>query len=422
MASKLGVLSLFTGAGGLDIGLEAAGFTTRLCVENDPDALETLAANRPVWPIARPNDAIKFAVNPLAALRAAGIRRSDIVLLAGGPPCQPFSKASYWTKHGPRRMHDPRASSTIRAYLRIVGKIRPKVLLFENVAGFAFRHRDEGFSSLVRGLRRINRLHGTRYEPQLIKINAADFGIPQLRERIFIVAQDRGRTLQIPTPTHGPNSLAGQRYTTAWDAIGDLDQDEPELAAQGRWAALLPSIPEGKNYLWHTPGKGGQPLFGWRTKYWSFLLKLAKNLPAWTISASPGPAAGPFHWRNRMLSDRELCRLQTFPDSYAVSGNRRVAHRQIGNAVPPALAEFIGLQIRRQLLGHDFAPLQPSLVPRRRARCPDPEPLDPVPNSYLRLAGAHKPHPGTGKGPAPQQALARSLPKRSSHERAAEAR
>jgi DNA (cytosine-5)-methyltransferase 1 len=99
-----------------------------------------------------------------------------------------------------------------------------------------------------------------------------------------------------------------------------------------------------------------------------------------------------------------------------------VAHRQIGNAVPPALAEFIGLQIRRQLLGHDFAPLQPSLVPRRRESCPEPEPLDAVPNNYLRLAGAHKPHPGTGKGPAPQQALARSVRKRSLQERAAEAR
>jgi DNA (cytosine-5)-methyltransferase 1 len=151
--SKLGVLSLFTGAGGLDLGLEAAGFKTLLCVENDPDALATLAANRPAWRLAEPNDATKFAKDPIAAMRAAGIRRSDIVLLAGGPPCQPFSKASYWTKHGPRRMHDPRASSSIRSYLRIVAKVRPEVLLFENVAAFAFRQRDEGFSSLVRGLR-----------------------------------------------------------------------------------------------------------------------------------------------------------------------------------------------------------------------------------------------------------------------------
>jgi DNA (cytosine-5)-methyltransferase 1 len=414
--SKLGVLSLFTGAGGLDLGLEAAGFSTLLCVENDPDALASLAANRPEWTIAQPNDAIKFAKDPISAMRAVGLRRSSIALLAGGPPCQPFSKASYWTTHGPGRMDDPRASSTIRAYLGIVAKVRPEVLLFENVAAFAFRQRDEGFASLVRGLRRINRTHGTRYEPQLIKVNAADFGVPQLRERVFVVAHHRGRTLEMPKPTHGPDSGVGQPYRTAWDAIGDLDKDDPALAVQGRWAGLLPSIPEGKNYLWHTPGKGGESIFGWRTKYWSFLLKLAKNLPAWTISASPGPAAGPFHWRNRMLSDRELCRLQTFPDAYTIAGNRRVAHRQIGNAVPPALAEFIGIEIRRQLLRHDIPSVQPSLVTQRREGCPEPEVLGNVPEAFLALVGDHKPHPGTGKGPSPQQALTRPSRKRAARE------
>jgi len=174
---------------------------------------------------------------------------------------------------------------------------------------------------------------------------------------------------------------------------------------QGRWAGLLPSIPEGSNYLWHTPGKGGQPLFGWRTKYWSFLLKLAKGLPAWTVSASPGPAAGPFHWRNRLLSNRELCRLQTFPDSYSIAGNRRAVQRQVGNAVPPALAEFIGLEIRRQLLADSSAPPQASLVPKRRGRCPPAKPPRPVRAIYLDLIGDHKPHPGTGKGPSPQQEL-----------------
>jgi DNA (cytosine-5)-methyltransferase 1 len=316
-------------------------------------------------------------------------------------------------------MRDPRASSTIQAYLRIVGKIRPNVLLFENVAGFAFRERDEGYASLVRGLRRINRQHGTRYEPQLIKINAADFGVPQLRERIFVVAHHRGRTLAMPTATHGPDSPSKQPYTTAWDAIADLNQELPELVAQGRWADLLPSIPEGKNYLWHTPGKGGLPLFGWRTKYWSFLLKLAKNLPAWTISASPGPAAGPFHWRNRMLSSRELCRLQTFPDHYSIVGNRREAHRQIGNAVPPTIGELIGLQIRRQLLRHKSAPTQLKLVTRHRLDCPNPEPLSAVPHSFTLLTGDHKPHPGTGKGPAPQQELPSASSKKPSRKRAA---
>jgi DNA (cytosine-5)-methyltransferase 1 len=400
MKRALNVLSLFTGAGGLDLGLEAAGFVTRICIENDPDSLATLARNRPSWAIAQPQDAIQFARKPLAALRRAGIRRSEVCLLAGGPPCQPFSKAGNWTKLGPKGMRDPRASGTIGAYIRIVREIRPEVLVFENVAGFAFQKRADGYKALARGLRRINRKHGTRYDPRLIKINAADYGIPQLRERMFVIAHRGGRAFQMPPPTHGPRSSTGKPYVTAWDAIGDLDQDLPELAPQGRWAGLLPSIPEGKNYLWHTPGQGGSPLFGWRTRYWSFLLKLAKNKPSWTVSASPGPAIGPFHWRSRLLSVKELCRLQTFPDGYQITGNRRAAQRQVGNAVPAALAEFLGLEIRRQLLGTGSVPHRVSLAIQSREDCPRAERVQAVPRTYRRLAGRHEPHPGTGKGPA----------------------
>ena len=94
-----------------------------------------------------------------------------------------------------------------------------------------------------------------------------------------------------------------------------------------------------------------QPLFGWRTKFWSFLLKLAKDRPSWTIQAEPGPATGPFHWKSRLLSIEELCRLQTFPRGYEIQGDRRSAQRQVGNAVPSAIAELLGLEIRRQFFG-----------------------------------------------------------------------
>jgi len=109
---------------------------------------------------------------------------------------------------------------------------------------------------------------------------------------------------------------------------------------------LLKSIPEGKNYLWHTPRGAGEPLFGWRTRYWSFLLKLSKGQPSWTIQAEPGPATGPFHWRNRLLSIQELVRLQTFPDEYEIVGSRRSAQMQVGNAVPPFLAEQVTIALR----------------------------------------------------------------------------
>jgi DNA (cytosine-5)-methyltransferase 1 len=401
MGDGPGVLSLFTGAGGLDIGLERAGFETRLCIENDKLARTTIRLNRPRWSQADPGDANLVARDPEHAFRAAELRRSDIALIAGGPPCQPFSKAGHWTCNGPTRMRDPRAR-TIGAYLRIVSWVRPEVLLFENVLGFTFKGRHQGFRALLRGIREINRDRGTRYEPQLLQINAADYGVPQLRERAFVIAHRGGRSLRLPDPSHGPRSASSDRYRTAWDAIGDLDSPTwpDELTLMGKWAALVPSIPEGQNYLWHTPRKGGRPLFGWRTRYWSFLLKLAKSEPAWTLPAMPGPATGPLHWRNRLLSVEEMCRLQTFPRNYVIAGTRKDAQKQIGNAVPPSLAEMLGREIKDQLLGDRIASTRLTLIPAARRDCPAPESPTSVPRRFLALAGNHKPHPGTGRGPA----------------------
>jgi DNA (cytosine-5)-methyltransferase 1 len=369
------VLSLFTGAGGLDLGLEAAGFSVSICVEVDEDARRTLMANRSSWKLAKPEDIHR--IEPDELLAQADLRRGDVALLTGGPPCQPFSKSANWSNGGIRGLRDPRAS-TLHAYLKVVEAALPRVLILENVKGLASNHKDEGGWQLFRDeIRTINRRQGTEYDPQVIHLDAADYGVPQIRERVFILASIDGRKFKVPPPTHGEgDSLEPCR--TAWDAIGDLDKEDwpLELEVIGKWAGLLKSIPEGKNYLWHTPRGGGEPLFGWRTRYWSFLLKLSKRRPSWTIQAEPGPATGPFHWRNRMLSIEELARLQTFPKGYQVVGNRRSAHRQIGNAVPSALGELLGLE-----------------------NCPPAHPCGPVPRAYLHLKGDHPNHPGEGLGP-----------------------
>jgi DNA (cytosine-5)-methyltransferase 1 len=223
-----------------------------------------------------------------------------------------------------------------------------------------------------------------------------------MRERLFLIATIDGRSLQLPSPTHGEGDCL-ESYRTAWDAIGHLDHETwfPELDPSGQWAALLPSIPEGQNYLWHTPRneeKGSEPLFGWRTRYWSFLLKLAKNKPSWTIQAAPGPATGPFHWRSRLLSTEELCRLQTFPNGYEIIGTRPSAHRQVGNAVPSAIAELLGLEIRRQLFDERVRRTL-RLTPTARTDCPSPIRPARVPRQYLHLRRRHREHPGTGLGP-----------------------
>ncbi|MHB8512194.1 MAG: DNA cytosine methyltransferase [Actinomycetota bacterium] len=398
--SVLPLLSLFTGAGGLDVGLEVAGFTPILCVESDSDCRETLKRNRSHWKLAEPGDVHQLTSSAL--LRQAGLKPRQLLLLSAGPPCQPFSKSAYWSNGNGKPLRDPR-SRTLNAFLGVVEAMLPRVLVLENVKGLSYVGKDGGVKLLMQGLADINRSHRTKYSPQFIHLNAADYGVPQKRERIFMVASIDGRTLEFPAPSHGITQDV-EPLRTSWDAIGDLDANEwpDELNPAGRWADLLPSIPEGKNYLWHTPRNarnGGEPLFGWRTRYWSFLLKLSKRLPAWTIQAAPGPATGPFHWRNRLLSIEELCRVQTFPKGYEVSGNRRSAHRQIGNAVPCALAELFGLEIRRQLLDESRVPRSLRLVPARRGVAPRASSKKPVPSKYLSLRASHRDHPGPGKGP-----------------------
>lgn len=395
------VLSLYTGAGGLDLGLEAAGFDAALCVEMDEDCRKTLASNRPNWRLSEPGDV--HALTPEQAMGQANLRPGEVTLLAGGPPCQPFSKSSYWVDGDSRRLEDPR-SATLGRYLDFVEAILPRVLLLENVKGLIFNGKDEGLRLLESRLDEINRGHGVGYKASVVSLNCADYGVPQARERVFIVAEREGGTLLAPRASHHPPDevLDGEAelYRTTWDAIGDLDVESwPEhLNARGKWADLLPSIPEGENYLWHTSRGKGEPLFGWRTRFWSFLLKLAKDRPAWTIQAAPGPATGPFHWRSRHLSARELQRIQTFPDDYTVKGDYRAQHRQIGNAVPPAIGELLGREIRGQLLG-DRKRYRASFVPDLRKDCPPPNRPGKVARKYLVLRGDHSEHPGTGLGP-----------------------
>ena len=167
---------------------------------------------------------------------------------------------------------------------------------------------------------------------------------------------------------------------------------------RGKWADLLPTIPEGQNYLWHTNRGGGEPLFGWRTRFWSFLLKLAKDQPSWTIQAQPGPATGPFHWCSRKLSEDELCRLQTFPDGLAFDCPHADVQKLLGNAVPSALAEVLARCIRAQLLDcpPDDAGLH--LLPPVREPVPAPEPVASISAKYRKFIGDHADHPGEGQG------------------------
>lgn len=403
------VISLFTGAGGLDFGLKSAGFETAAAVENDSTACETLAENVD-WPVI-PKDI--HGVSSEEILKTAGLEVREATLLAGGPPCQPFSKSGFWARGDVKRLGDPRAS-TIEEFLRVLADTKPLVYLLENVPGFGYREKDEGLRLFKERINAINEESKrspegpVNYSYKVAVLDASDYGVPQRRTRLFVVGHREGIQFEFGGPTHFDAGAEGDRADSgcstrrcAWDAIGLWEEDDdPALSVTGKWANLLPSIPEGSNYQYLTNRGGGEEIFGWRRRYWSFLLKLAKSQPSWTITAQPGPATGPFHWRNRRLSPRELASLQTFPRDFQVVGDLRAVQRQLGNAVPSALAEYLGLRIRSHLLGDKTADLtKRRLVPRRLSSVPPPLAPEPVPVEYRDLVGRHDPHPGAGLGP-----------------------
>ncbi|MET8412908.1 DNA cytosine methyltransferase [Streptomyces sp. NPDC005195] len=197
-----------------------------------------------------------------------------------------------------------------------------------NVEGF-LRGRDNASEVIEEGLAGVNDRHGTSYQLVAQVVDAANFGVPQHRRRAIGIAYRDGAEVHLPEATHADNPMR------AWDVLWDLEENE-KPPATGQWAALLPSIPEGGNYLYLTARGDGEELFGWRTRYWSFLLKLAKDRPSWTLPASPGPSTGPFHWDNRPLSVREQMRLQTFPDEWRIEHPFRAGRRMVGNATPEA--------------------------------------------------------------------------------------
>ncbi|MBN9091538.1 MAG: DNA cytosine methyltransferase [Reyranella sp.] len=406
--SKLTAISLFTGAGGLDFGFEAAGFRTAAALEIDERCCATLRHNRD-WPVIQ-RDIAAVPTHELLEIAGLGIGEADVLI--GGPPCQPFSKSGFWATGDAKRLDDPRAN-TLEGYLRVLAEARPKTFLLENVEGLGFRGKDEGLQLVHSRLAAINAANGTQYRATIVTLNAADYGVPQLRKRIFVIGARDGTPFNVPVATHASDAEVDwaeprPRHVTAWDALHDLaEPNDPEVAVTGKWAELLPTIPEGRNYLWHTDRGGGEPLFGWRRRYWSFLLKIAKAQPAWTIQAQPGPATGPFHWNNRRLTIREMARLQTFPDDIEILGSIADAQRQLGNAVPSLLGEVLARTIAWQLVGvRDWPPpIKLAIAPAEIAP-PPPLAPSPVPTKFLSLRGRHEAHPGTGKG---HRAAARAL-------------
>jgi DNA (cytosine-5)-methyltransferase 1 len=356
-------ISLFSGAGGLDLGIEAAGFRTTVAVEWNQDAADTMEKNADEF-FPGLQEVVRGDLYDLAIgggeglttkeiLRAGGFKgRERPELLVGGPPCVAFSKSGYWLDWK-RSGADP-AASLLQAYTRVLADARPRQFILENVYALTFNNK----ASRPAFERLLHEIEAAGYRFQWQVLNAADYGVPQARPRLFVVGARRGESLPVmPEATHNGAWERRKRsggplpHVTAGDALAGLvSAPEREETVRGRWGHLLPDIPPGDNYLFYTAERGHPaPLFGWRSRYWSFLLKLDPTKPAPTIQAQPGPNVGPFHWDNRRLRVPELRRLFTFPDTFEFVGKRASVQAQLGNSVPPLLAECVARQVAAAL-------------------------------------------------------------------------
>lgn len=350
MSETLTAVSLFSGCGGLDLGMQNAGFEILAGVDTDPFSAESHAINFPRAKFYHGSIADFTEERVIELIGAQEVSKAD--LLIGGPPCPPFSKSRFYRTDKPRAMNDPVGEVTISGYLETLRWLRPKAFILENVAGMAFKPHAETLGHILDTAKRFG------YVCKTAVLNAADYGVPQIRQRFFIVGTREGFEFDFPEPTHRPIEATERPDLPVWrttgEVIGDLDTDERAddegHYAGGRHHDLLEQIPPGDNYLYFTAKRGHpNPQFEWRKRYWSFLLKLSPDMPSWTIQARRSNNMGPFHWRSRILRIDEVKRIQTFPDDWYLVGNVEQQWRQVGNAVPPLLAQALGQRIADSL-------------------------------------------------------------------------
>lgn len=335
-------LSLFSGAGGLDIGFHDLGFDIIESVEIESKFAETLRINSGKG---KKFNHSKVNCIDIRDYEAANIGNIDFII--GGPPCQTFSAAGRRAS-GVLGTTDARGV-LFREYVRLLEQLKPKGFLFENVYGIVGAQNGEAWEEIRKSFEEVG------YQLHYMILDAADFGVPQHRERLIIVGLKDG-SFKFPRPTHGPDSRGIPFYNAGTAVKGlTLTPEEKKVGISGRFGHLIDDIPPGLNYSFYTSEMGHpNPIFAWRSKFSDFMYKADPEEPVRTIKAQGGQYTGPLHWNSRYFSVSEYKRLQTFPDDYEINGSRLVAIHQIGNSVPPQLARMLALAIRMQVFDTKF--------------------------------------------------------------------
>lgn len=331
-SSCLTSIDLFSGAGGLSIGLERAGFRPVLAVEMNKDACATYKLRFPEVDLRQ------------APIQTVDLRpfRARIDLLAGGPPCQPFSSGGLRQAAGDIR-------DMIPEFIRAVGEVRPKAFLMENVPGLITGSRATYFLNAIRSFESLG------YAVSWQVVNAADYGIPQKRKRLFVVGA-LDSVFEFPEPTHGSGRKNPYSVVSDWLDICTIQGNpNPSIITYAKNPDLRPSPYDG--HLFNGGGRALDP-----------------DAPSHTILASAGGnkthfvdpnglvpkyheylinGGKPYRTKSlegaRRLTAMESAILQTFPSDMTFLGSKSSQYKQIGNAVPPKLAEAIGFAIAKML-------------------------------------------------------------------------
>lgn len=333
----MNALGFFSGALGLDLGLERAGFGIRLACESDRHAAATIRENRPHLPLLADFRAI---TSPQEVREAAGLSEDEeVALVFGGPPCQSFSTAG-----GGKGAEDERGS-LLQSFVDLAVSLNPRVVMLENVRGL-LAHRDVLSGAMAA-------LEAAGYEVAFNLYNSANFGTPQRRERLILTAS-RGSAVPYLRPTH--NAQFGlPHWRTFREAVEGLTVCEHIPLAHDR-IQLYRQIGPGEN--WRALPVDQQKLalggaFGSSGGKTSFLRRVAWDEPTPTLVTNPAQRmtslAHPTF--DRVLSVQEYARLQQFPDDFVFMGPLRARYKQIGNAVPVGLAEAAGRAIAAHLQG-----------------------------------------------------------------------
>jgi DNA (cytosine-5)-methyltransferase 1 len=393
---EIGFISLFSGAGGLDIGLEAAGFRCLYAADIDRSAYLSLLANA-----GRQTGHLNYAVIEQAdvsrqtgdmILSRVGAKRGQIPLLVGGPPCQSWSSAGHQ-----KGWHDPRGR-LFDDFVRLARELDVRWLMFENVRGLLTARGPDGVPGSALALIRA-KLLSAGFQTQVTLANAADYGVPQRRVRLVVFGYRIGNELPFPLATHGKTNSKHPWISTdeALANIAPVDGDEI-IRANPLLHAQLSELQPGTGIK--SPGKkeATRPGGHWGYKQGAFVADT--SLPARTVTANAqqdwvrDPKFG-----IRRLSPRECAALQTFPHDWVFVGSRRDQYRLIGNAVPPLLAGQIGKALHAHII---------ESWDQRAARVEELEPLAPKLAAAISYTQREERRNGASRRQAPQLRKTRS--------------